>query len=231
MVRRKRLLVELALVGVLALLVFPGASSALVPTYVISLTSSGPSPAVLTTSASYGRLQFDNTDTVTHSIAFANGRCSVDIAPDAQFDCGRLPYVGTYAYTIDGTSQGQIVIDPASRRVSLRVKRHAVRLGSTVTLHGTLVEDTLGAPPSPGSPQPIIVIARPYRGHPFHRVGVVEATPHWPTKSDPFYGERWHLTIHPHAGMTYVAIASYQPKAGQIWERAVSKPSWVAVRG
>jgi hypothetical protein len=87
----------------------------------------------------------------------------------------------------------------------------------------------LGTPPTPGEEQPVIVIARPYRGHPFHRVGVVEATAHWPTKSDPFYGLRWHLNIHPRSNMTYVAIASYQP-GGPVWERARSKPFRVNVR-
>ena len=102
-----------------------------------------------------------------------------------------------------------------------------MRLGAHVTLHGTLAADTLGAPPGPGPQQPIIVIARPYAGHAFHRVGVVEARP---TKNNPFFGSRWHLSIHPHSSMTYIAIASYQPLGGPVWKRALSKPFRVNVR-
>jgi hypothetical protein len=230
MVRRRRLIVQLALGGLLALLAFPGASSALAPTYLVSLTASGPSPAVLTTPASFGTIRFHNIDSVSHTIAFANGACTADIAPDDTFDCGKPLYVGHYPYTVDGASQANIVIKPAGRSVTLHTKRHSIRPRSAVTLHGSLAEDSLGGPPTAGSPQRIIVAARPYRGHPFHRAGVVEATVHPPTKHAPYGKLVWHLRIHPRSRMTYVAIASYQPKGGQVWERAVSKPFRINVR-
>jgi hypothetical protein len=230
MVWRLRLFVQLALLGVLALLVFPGAGSALAPTYFISLTSSGPSPTELSIGAGFGTLSFDNTDAVSHTIAFADGRCTAQIAPDDRFLCGTPFYVGKYAYTVDGASQADIVIEPAYRSVSLHARRHAIRLGSGATLHGTLIQSNLGGPPGPAGPRRIIVIARPYRGHPFYRVGTVEASVHPPTKRAPFGELVWHLRIHPRSHMTYVAIASYQPKGGQVWERAVSKSFRINVR-
>lgn len=224
MVRRRRWIVQLALVGLLAMLAFPGAGSAFVGTYVISLTPSGPSPAVLTTTAGYGMIGFHNADTVSHTVAFASEGCTADIAPDGTFDCDKPFYVGHYAYAIDGTSQADVVIKPADRSVSLRARRHAVRLGSGVTLRGTLRMSSLGAPPGCGSPQRIVVVARPYRGHPFHRAGIVDAT------RCPQQELVWHLRIHPRSRMAYRAIASYQPKGGQVWERAVSKTFRIGVR-
>ena len=232
MVRRHWSIAQLALVGLLALLVFPGAGSALAPIYVISLTSSGPSPAVLSSVAGYGTISFHNTDTVTHSIAFAtgSGSCTGDIAPGDQLRCGRPFYVGDYPYTVDGTTEAKVIVTPAGRSVSLHAKRHAVRAGSPVTLHGRLMDSGLGGPPGPGSPQRIIVVALPYRGHPSCRIGIVEATVHPPTKRARYGELRWHLRIRPRVGMTYEAIASYQPSGGQVWVRALSKPFRVNVR-
>ena len=66
---------------------------------------------------------FRNTDTVTHTVVFANGSCSIQVAPDTGGQCpGELSfprYVGDYAYTVDGTSQAQLVIDAVGRSVSL----------------------------------------------------------------------------------------------------------------
>lgn len=233
MTRRMRLLARFGLLGILGAIVFPGAGSALAPTYVVSLTSSGPSPTVLTTPASAGSIWFHNTDSVSHTVSFANGWCTTaepDIAPDEGLYCNHPLYVGHYGYTVDGATQADVVIEPADRRVSLRAKHHAVHPGSRVTLHGRLVESNLGGPPGPGSPQRIIVVARPSRSHPHFRIGTVMATVHPPTKRSPFGYLRWQLRIRPRAGMTYMAIASYQPSGGQIWERAVSKPLRINVR-
>jgi hypothetical protein len=231
MTRRGRLIVELALVGVLALLVFPGAGSALRPMLTISLSSSGPSPAVFTTPVGLGSIWFHNTDTVTHSIAFADGWCSGQVAPDGRLYCGFLPHVGDYAYTFDGSIQAHVVAKAVGRSVSLRARSHSIRLGSQLTLRGRLQEaNSNWSPPSAGQPQRIIVIARPYLGHPFHRVAVVTATVHPRTKRAPFGELRWHVRIRPHWDMTYVAVASYQPAAGTVWQRATSKPFRIIVR-
>lgn len=231
MVRRSRLVVQLALVGALALLVFPGASSALRPTLTISLTSSGPSPAEFTTPVGLGSISFHNTDTVTHSISSADGWCSGQVAPDGHLNCGFLPHVGDYAYTVDGSIQADVVARAVGRSVSLRARNHSIPRGSQVTLHGRLQEENSNwSPPSAGEPQRIIVLARPYAGHPFHRVAVVRATVHPRTKRAPFGELLWRVRIHPRSAMTYVALASYQPRGGTVWQRARSKPFRVDVR-
>jgi hypothetical protein len=231
MVRRRWLIVQLALVGVLALLVFPGASSALRPMFVISLTSNGPSPAVLSIPAGLGTVSFSNTDTVTHSFAFASGWCSAELAPDTSRGCGVPQHVGDYPYTVDGTTQADVVVEAVGRSVSLVAKGHSIRLGSPLTLHGRLEEANANwSPPNAGQPQPIIVIARPNQGHPFHRVAVVKASVYPPTKRAPWGELLWHVRIRPRWNMTYIAVASFQPAGGTVWQRTRSKPFRVDVR-
>jgi hypothetical protein len=227
MVQRGRLVLGLALVGVLAVFVFPGASSALIMPYSVSLTSTGPSPAVTRMPAGWP-LEFENTDTVTHSVVFANGMCSIDVAPGGSGQCSDsfYPYVGRYDYTVDGTSPAQIVVKAIRRTVSLRNRSTTIRLGSQVTLHGRLWDAQFPFPCSAGAPQPISVIARPYVGHPFHRVAVVSATV--PKKG---CGRLvWRVPVHPRSTMTYRAIASYQPAGGKVWQQARSKLLLVNVR-
>jgi hypothetical protein len=230
MVRRRRLLVEVALVGALALLVFPSPSSALLPQFVVNLSSTGPTPAVINVPAGYP-LVFDNTDTATHSIAFANGLCSIDVAPGSHAQCtGSFGnYVGDYGYTVDGTSEAQLVVTAIPRTVSLHARRATVHRGSFLTLHGRLQDIQYPSPPNAGSPQPIIVIARPYPGHPFYRVAAVRATVHR-TPGDPIGKLLWQVRVHPRSSTTYAAIASYQPAGGRVWERARSKLLRVSVR-
>jgi hypothetical protein len=227
MVQRRRLILELAIVGVLALFVFPAASSALVQQYVVTLSDSGPSPAVLTMPAGYP-LVFSNTDTLKHSVVFADGSCSVEVAAGGEAQCGGnfYPYVGEYGYAVDGTSKAELVVQAIRRTVSLRNTSTTLRPGSQLTLHGRLRDAQFPFPCDAGEPQPIVVIARPYAGHPFHRVAVVRATQ--PRSAcDKLV---WHVRIHPHSSMTYIAIASYQPHGGRVWQRARSKPLRVHVR-
>lgn len=228
--RRRSLIVQLALVGVLALLAFPGSSSALRPTFVITLTPSGPSPAVLKIPADLGSLWFRNTDTATHAVVFENGSCSIQVAPGAGAQCpGELSfpgYVGDYEYTVDGTSHAHLVVDAIGRSVSLVARSHSIGHGSRLTLHGRLQEaNSNWSPPSAGSPQPIIVLARPDRHHAFHRIAVVTAR--WDraaTKRAPFGELRWQFGVRPRAKTIYIAEANFQPKGGQVWQRAWSKP-------
>src|SRR3954453_17763448 len=98
MVRRRWLIVQLALVGVLALLAFPAAGSAFagVP---IALTATGPVAALQTVSPFTYPLWI-NQDAVTHAVAVASGRCKVQVAPDAPAGCpeGFSNGAGDYAY-------------------------------------------------------------------------------------------------------------------------------------
>lgn len=223
---------QLALVGALALLAFPGASSAVRPTFVISLTSAGPAPALLSVPATLGQVWFSNTDTVMHTVDFANGSCSLQIAPGGREQCanGFMGYVGDYPYTVDGTSQAELVVAAVGRRVSLGARSHTIRRGNQLRLHGRLQEQNSNwSPPSAGIPQPITVLAR-HNGHrPFRRIAVVTAKVHRATKGAPFGELLWQVRVRPQRHMIYIAEANSQPKGGQVWQRATSKPFRVRV--
>lgn len=232
MVRRRWLIAQLALVGAVALLAFPAAGSAVLPTYAVSLTAAGPSPAVLELPAGYNP-EWSNTDTVTHTVVFANGLCSLQVAPGDSARCssGFTDYVGDYSYAVDGASQAQLAVEAIARSVSLLARSHAVHHGSRLTLHGQLQDIQYGSPPNAGSPQPIVVLARPDRYHAFHRIAVVKAKLHLPKGVNPFFGQLlWHLRVHPRAKTIYIAEANYQPQGGKVWQQAWSKPFRVRVR-
>ena len=229
--RRRRLIVQVALLGVLAALVFPADGSALraVP---IALTPTGPLPAVLTIPAGLYPVWFNN-DTVTHAVVFANGLCSIQVTPGAIGKCTNGyggGFVGDYAYTVDNAFQASIVTVADGRSVSLNGRRHTVRRGSALRLHGRL-QDYDGSPPGAGPEQPIIVLARHDRYHPFRRIAVVTAKLHPTPKSHVHpWGELiWQLRVRPRARMIYIAEANSQPEGGQVWQRAWSKPFKVLV--
>ena len=230
--RRWRLILQVTLVGVLALLVFPADGSALDAAF-IALTPTGPSPAVLTIPAGMYPV-WENNDTVTHTVVFANGSCSIQVAPGGYGQCTNgygSGYVGDYAYTVDNTFQASIVIAADRRWVSLSARRHTIRCGATIRLHGRLQDYDL-SPPGPGSPQPIIVLARHNRYHPFRRIAVVTAKLHPTPKSHVHpWGELiWRLRVRPRARTTYIAEAKSQPQGGQVWQQAQSKPFEVRFR-
>jgi hypothetical protein len=229
MTRRRWLIVQIALLGTLGALAFPGEGSALVGTSYISLTSTGPTPSALTIFVVHSAVVFNNTDTVTHTVAFANSSCSGDVAPSASLECA-VPYnVGDYAYTVDGTTQASVTVAPEPRTVTLKAKHHGFRLGSKVRLHGSLAANEIGAPPTVQGPRmPVSVYARAHGQHLWHRIAIVNARPfkkpHYPAHS------AWVLWVRPHAQTTYMVEANSQPKGGQFWENAQSKPLDVYVR-
>jgi hypothetical protein len=231
---RRRSILQVVLLGALAVLAFPGEGSALRPVFVISLTPAGPSPAVLSVPAGLGQVWFSNTDTVTHAVVFADGSCSLQVAPGTRSSCASddfWDYVGDYAYTVDGTSQAQVVVAAVRRSISLTARSHAIGRGSRLRLHGRLREENSNwSPPSAGSPQPIIVLARPDRRHAFHRIAVVMAKLHPRTKNAPFGELLWQLRVRPRTWTTYIAEAASQPRGGQVWRQARSSPFTVRVR-
>src|SRR6476660_703812 len=114
MVRRWRLIV---LVGTFVVLALPSSSSAL-SAVLVSLTPSGPSPSTLTIRAGAYPL-WANSDTVTHTVTFANG-CSMEVAPGAVGQCSDLGrVVGDYSYTVDGTTHASVKVTPEWRGVTL----------------------------------------------------------------------------------------------------------------
>ncbi|HEY2354860.1 MAG TPA: hypothetical protein VGH79_08195 [Gaiellaceae bacterium] len=225
MVQRRRLI--LALFGTLAFLAFPSSSLAL-DAAVVYLTPSGPSPATLTMTAGMYPVWM-NQDTVAHTVTFASG-CSIEVEPGDVGQCSNdLGYiVGDFPYTVDGTTQASVSVLPAGRTVTIRVKRHGFRLGSKVRLHGRLALASLSPPQLFGPRMPVTVFARPHGGHVWHRIAAVMAKPlkkgHYPAHSV------WHIWVRPRAGTTYIARAESQPRAGQHWENAQSKPCGLYVR-
>ena len=77
---------------------------------------------------------------------------------------------------------------------------------------------------------PVSVFARRDRTHPFHLIAIVHSRPfkkpstHFPAHSI------WVLWVRPHAHTTYIVEANSQPKGGQFWENARSKPFGVYAR-
>lgn len=221
--RRRRILAQFGLVAVFASLAFPASGSALDARF-IALTASGPSQAVLTMPAGQYPV-WQNQDTVAHTVAFANGLCSLQIAPGgtAQCDNGFSGYVGSYAYTVDGTIQASVDVVAAGRAVTLTAGRHTIARHSRLRLHGILQDWNL-SPPGPGIPQPVTVLARKDRHHPFHRVARVMA------KVSGMHLV-WQLRVQPRAHAIYVVEANSQPAGGKVWQQAWSRPFKVVVRG
>lgn len=210
--------------AVFATLAFPGESSALNAVF-ISLTASGPTPADLSIPAGMYPVWVNN-DQVTHTVAFANGMCSLQVAPGAVAGCdGFGSSVGDYAYTVDGTAQAHVVVQALHRSVTLAAASHTVARHARLTLHGRLVAPIEG-PPNPGASGPVLVLARPDRYHPFHRVATVRARLHG---AFPHGRVLWRLHVRPRARTIYIAEANFQPAGGQIWQTAWSRPLRVHV--
>jgi hypothetical protein len=225
MVRRRWRLAQVALFGVLAVLAFPSSGSALSALF-ISLTPTGPSPATLTISGNDYPVWI-NEDTVAHTVTFANGKCSVQVAPREIGQCsnGFSSGVGNYPYTVDGTAQASIVVALDWRTVTLGAKSHAIDRGSVLTLRGTLAVGTGSPPVFQGPRQPVTVLARPDRYHPFHRIADVTAQPRR-SRNPADAHSVWHLRVRARHSAIYIVEANSQP--GQ-WQQAWSKPFRVRV--
>ena len=230
MVRRRWLIGQVALVGVLAVLAFPSSGSALSAVF-IYLTPTGPSPAVLTLPAGHYPV-WVNQDTVTHTVAFASG-CSIQVAPGGYGQCtnGFSSGVGNYPCTVDGTAQASIVVTAEGRTVTLEARRHAIARGSELMLRGALAVAQLSPPSTQGPRQPVVVLARPDGRRSFHPIAVVTAKPHrWRGGSLANVHSVWRLRVRPRVGTTYIVEARYQPQGGQFWQQARSGPFRVRVR-
>jgi hypothetical protein len=221
MVRRPRLIAQVVLLGALAVLAFPGEGSAL-RAVVIALTPTGPSRAVMTIPAGLYPV-WGNQDTVTHTVVFANGECSVQLAPGDIKGCDGFGFpLGQYPYTVDGKVQASVVVVAEGREVTLHAGRNSIRRGAQVKLHGELRIPILSPPVRP-APQPVIVLARPDRYHPFRPIEVVRAKTHG-------WHLQWELRVRPRTHTIYIVRASSQPPEGAFWQNVWSKPLAVAVR-
>lgn len=227
------LVAEVALVSGLAVLSFPSDGSAFLAVTTVTVTATGPSPSNVTLTAGLSELVFANDDSVPHSVRFADGRCSLDVAPSGAPETGGnacfgparrvFPlYVGSYAYTVDGRFPGGVHVVAAPRTVTLGAWTHSVRRGSQLTLQGELTFAQAGEPGGT-APFPVIVFARDHRQHVFHRIAMVSA------RFSRLQGGQfiWHLRVRPGVRTTYVAEAKGQRR---IWKQARSSRFTVRIR-
>jgi hypothetical protein len=220
MVRRWRL-IALALAGG-AVLAFPSAGSALSAVF-ITLGPSGPAPTVLTIGGSLYPV-WENTDTVEHTVSFANGLCSFQVAPGQIGQCSTGLQLGQNPYTVDGKFQASIAIVKVlgGRTVTLGARSHTIKRGAHLRLHGMLDYET-GSPPVFYSDMPVTVLARHDRQHAFHAIATVAKR----VRRRSSGGFPWQLYVHPKRTTIYIAKASSD---GETWQPATSGPFKVLVR-
>ena len=212
-----------------------------VPFCVVSLTATGPSPDNVKMQAGTD-LDFANNDSVSHTVVFANGLCSLTVTPGEQE--GGAPwvfctdnftsYVGSYAYTVDGKFPGTAVTTPLRRVVTLTARTHSIRRGTRLMLHGQVSvicpEKPLGCAfaPSPRQREMTIfrvaVLARDNSKQPFQPIATVK--PRYLAKVP----GSWTLTVQPGNTTTYIAKVTGQLPQGQIWTNATSRPFTIWTR-
>jgi hypothetical protein len=225
MVRHRRLIAQVVLSAGLAVLAFPAGGSALSAVF-ITLTPRGPTPAAVDIPAGMYPV-WQNQDTVAHTVVFANGLCSFQVAPGAIEQCAGVGFaVGSHPYTVDGTAPASITVTPEGRTVTLGAPRHEIKRGARLTLRGLLRYGYAGPPVFPGSrtSMRVTVLARHDRREQFRAVasvrpGALKAS-----------GYPWRREIHPRRTTTYVVEAVSQPTSGQYWQPAQSEPFTVVVR-
>jgi plastocyanin len=221
MASRFRLTVQLVLIAAVAVLAFPASGSALSAAFV-QLTPTGPSPAALTIAAGLYPVWVNN-GSAAHTVVFANGVCTIHVAPGAIAQCPAGFSVGAYTYTVDGTAAGSLTVSPDSRSVTLAARQHEIRPGARLTLHGLLNYAQEGPPRVVGlstTSMRVAILARPDRRHPFRAVASVRPA----TLSRKGYP--WQRVIRPRKTTIYMVAA----RTDTDWQPAQSKPFKVVVR-
>jgi hypothetical protein len=129
--------------------------------------------------------------------------------------------VGQYRYTVDGTIQASVVVNPLPpTTVTLTARSHTLPKAAHLRLHGTLDWSVCCGPPIFGPLRvPIVVLARPDRHHPFRRLTTVRSEARTPDG-----GHVWRLNLRPKAKTIYIAKVTYQPVGEQGRRQAWSRP-------
>jgi hypothetical protein len=195
----------------------------------IALTDSGPVPNTLTTDA-LGAVRFDNTGSVAHTVVFANGLCTLTLAPGptpTSCDNPFVAFVGTYAYTVDGKFHGTVVTTALRRSVTLTAGTRTIRRGRGLTLHGQVTWQDGGLVFRP--PFPVVVLARHSSRQPFKPIATLSARFHGGATPDK---NGFRLIVKPAVRTTYIAEATGQlpQQQGEIWAPAKSHPFTIRVR-
>ena len=225
MARRWRFIAQAACIAALVF-AFPSAGSAFAGALVV-LTPSGPSPTTLTIPAGAYPYWINN-DQVTHTVVFANGLCSLELAPGTSGGCKVGFPVGQYPYTVDGTIQASVVVNALPpTTVTLTARSHTLPKAGHLRLHGTLNWSWCCGVPLPSRLRvPIVVLARHDGHHAFHRLTTV----HSETRPPSGRNWVWRLKVHPRAKTIYIAEVTYQPVGEQGERQARSMPFKVIPR-
>jgi plastocyanin len=236
LVGRNWLLVAgVALSGVVGGLVFPSDGAGYVGAQPVSLTAAGPSPSTLKITAGQ-YVVFHNQDSMTHTVVFANGLCSLTVTPGqwvgpaysvngSQACNNNAPfYVGSYPYTVDDKVGGVVETTPAYRSVTLTARAHRVRRGQRLTLHGTAKWDNNATSLSNTAPFPVIVLARYPGAHAFKPIATVTMPGGGDAQGS------WQLKVRAGVATTYIAQLTGQLPGGQIWQQATSRPFTIRMR-
>lgn len=224
--RRSFLVVAIAVTVTAAALGCASDGSALIGVTTVVLTATGPSPKVARMTAAQTILEFVDHDSVPHRVVFANGRCTLDVAPGEPTEIATgvnaCPFTkaGRYAYREDGRLPGRVDIRLAPRSVVLTARTHVVRRGTRLTLHGS-VTFASASPPLAKAPFPVVILARHDRTRPFRRIATLVAR----RGNDGLLV--WHLRVRPGIRTTYVAEVTGRSR---IWRKARSGPFTVRVR-
>jgi hypothetical protein len=227
-------IVAVALAAAAGLFASPSNSAATtpyckVPFCIVSLEATGPSPSKVKMYA-FQALSFANTDSVSHTVVFANGRCTLTVSPGPPGWDGCkdnfASFVGTYLYTVDGKFPGTVVTTPLRRFVTLTARTHSIRGRTRLTLHGRVSFDCprYCLAPSGRHYVSVTVLARNKREHRFHRIGTVN--PRYLAKVP----GSWTLTVQPGTTTTYIAKVTGQLPQGQLWTNAESHPFRVRIQ-
>ena len=182
-------------------------------------------------------LVFENTDSVTHTVAFANGHCNFTVPPgiqqDAECNSNFAAYVGSYGYVVDGKFPGFVITIPWHRSVTLTARRHWSRRGARLTLHGALRTNFQNPVMSLPEPAHVVVLARHDSKHPFEPIATVlvkvPSQPNVPGGTS----SGWKLNLRPAVTTTYIAkvtggtLPHWQ---GPFWASVNSRPFTVRIR-
>lgn len=218
------------------------------PGCLVSLTATGPSPSTVRMAASW-RLEFRNTDSLTHTVVFANG-CSLTLTPGElgvlYLGGGRCnsfsSYAGSYAYTVDGKFAGTVVSKPLRRFVTLTARTHTIRGGARLSLHGQVTRNDQGSGLNVTLPVLVVVLAR-HNSKPFEPIATVRARFLGSLTNASHYHAyyRWKLDVQPDRATTYLAKVTsqrwcFRPASlcahprGQLWTNPKSRPFAVRIR-
>jgi hypothetical protein len=227
------LLARVALLAVLAGLVFvPDGGAVAQKQVIVALTASHPSPSRIKKGFDE-TLAFVNTDSVSHTVFFVGGHCTLVVPPGSpeivgHYECLGQAHPGTYHYLVDDRFRGTVAVVGLFRALTLTARTHMLKLGSRLQLNGHLRFDNQGALFC-AEHMAVRVFARVRGVREFKRIATLytgpRGTPSRAGKRGCTYAFR--LAVRPGVTTSYVAKASEE---AWLWKQAASRRFTVQVR-